>query len=72
VRELAMIAFSDTPIDSMSWSRKARCTSVKGENEPSSITPSTWSSNRTGSTTMLTGAASPSPEVTGCSRWALG
>ena len=59
----AMIVFSTTPIDSLSCSRNARCTSVKRLNDASSITAITWSSNRTGRTITFTGAASPSPDV---------
>ena len=38
--------------------------SVNGWSEPSSITPSTCSSNRTGSTMMFAGASRPSPDST--------
>ena len=64
VRLLAMIVESDTPIVSMSMSRNCLWISLNGRSEPSSITPSTWSSNRTGITMMLAGAASPRPEPT--------
>ena len=62
VRELAMIVLTVTPIVSVIWSRKARCTSVNGLNEASSITASTRSSNSTGSTTTSAGGAAPSEE----------
>ena len=55
VRELAMIVLIVTPMVSTNWSKKARCTSLNGLNEASSITPSTRSSNRIGSTMTLTG-----------------
>ncbi len=50
------------PIVSPSWSRNARCTSLNWSNEASSITAITWSSNRTGITIRLRGAASPRPD----------
>ncbi len=58
-----MIVLSTTPIVSVSCSRKVVCTSVNGAKEPSSMTASTASSNSTGSTITLTGAASPRPDV---------
>ena len=64
VRMLAMIVLSTTPMVSMTCSRKLWLTTVKGRSEASSMTPRTWSSKSTGSTTMLTGDASPSPELT--------
>ena len=57
-----MIAFSETPMISISCSRNWRWTTVKGWNDASSITPSTCSSNTTGRITMVSGEASPSPE----------
>ena len=59
----AWIVFSTTPIDSESCSRKVSCTGVKRLNEASSITAMTCSSNRTGMTMIVVGAASPSPDV---------
>ena len=64
VRRLAMIAFRTTPSVSPSCSRNAWLTSENARSEASSTTASTWSSNRIGMTTMFTGVASPSPEVT--------
>ncbi len=60
---LALIMFSTTPIDSVSWSRKTWWMALKGLNEASSITAFTSPSKRTGSTMMLSGGASPSPEL---------
>ena len=57
-----MIVLSTTPMVSVTCSRNEVCTSVNGAKEPSSITASTASSNSTGSTITLTGAASPRPE----------
>jgi len=59
----AMIVLRTTPIDSLSCSRNARCTSVKRLKDASSITAITWSSNRTGRTTTFTGGALPRPDV---------
>ena len=64
MRIVAWIVLMTMPIVSPSWSRKPRCTSVNGWNDASSITAITWSSKSTGMTTMLRGAASPSPEAT--------
>ena len=63
VRRFAISVFSTTPIVSMSCSRNVRWISLNGSNDASSITPSTWSSNRTGRTMMFTGAPSPRPDV---------
>ena len=59
----ARIVFRTTPIDSESWSRNVCWTSVNRVNDASSITAITFSSNRTGRTMMLAGAASPRPEA---------
>ena len=56
-----MIVLTLTPMVSISWSRKSRWTCVNGVNEASSITPSTWSSNRTGSTITLAGGGLAEP-----------
>ena len=61
----ASIVLSTMPIDSVSWSRKAWWVGLKRSNEASSRTALTWPSKSTGSTMMLAGAASPSPEVIG-------
>ena len=53
------------PIEAVSCSRKAICSSVKSLSEASSITALTWPSNRTGSTMMLLGVASNRPERIG-------
>jgi hypothetical protein len=50
------------PIDSVNWSRKDWCVSEKRLNEASSMTALTSCSNRTGSTMMFSGAASPRAE----------
>ena len=60
---LAPIMLSTTPIDCMSWSRNSWWMALKGWNDASSITALTWPSNSTGSTMMLSGGASPSPEL---------
>ncbi len=62
VRALATIVLRLTPIVSMSWSRKARCTGVNACTEASSITPSTCSSTTMGSTITDVGSVRPSPE----------
>ena len=59
-----MIALSETPTSSMSWSKKARCTSLNGDSEAISMTPRTSPSKSTGSTMMFTGVASPRPDFT--------
>ena len=64
VRRLAMIVERETPIVSSCWLRNCRCSSENGCSDPSSITPSTWSSNSTGMISTLAGAACPRPEVT--------
>ena len=64
VRRLAMIVESETPIVSSCWFRNCRWRSENDRSEPSSITPSTWSSNSTGMIRTLDGGAWPSPEVT--------
>ena len=52
-----------TPRVSVSCSRKSVCTGLNELNEASSMTPSTWSSNKIGSTARFRrGRASPSPE----------
>ena len=53
------------PIEAVSCSRKAICSSVKWLSEASSITALTWPSNSTGSTMMLCGAAWNRPEAIG-------
>ncbi len=58
----ALIVFRTIPMLSTSWSRKSRWTEVKRLNEASSISAMTLPSKRTGTTTMLSGAASPRPE----------
>ncbi len=63
VRMLAPIMFSTTPMDSVSWSRKIWWMALKGLKEASSITPFTSPSNSTGRTMMLSGGASPRPEL---------
>ncbi len=57
-----MMAFSETPMLSISCSRNCICTALNGLNDASSTTPSTCSSNNTGRITMLSGGASPRPE----------
>ena len=52
---VASIEFSTMPIEAVSCSRKAICSSVKWLSEASSITALTWPSNSTGSTMMLLG-----------------
>ncbi len=51
-------------MDSVSWSRNVRWFWLNAWNDASSTTALTSPSNRTGSTTMLRGAALPSPELT--------
>ncbi len=62
---VASIEFSTMPIDAVSCSRKAICSSVKWLKEASSITALTCPSNSTGSTTRLLGVAVNRPEVIG-------
>jgi hypothetical protein len=62
VRMPAAMVFSTMPIDSVSWSRKARWISEKRWNEASSTTAFTCPSNSTGMTTTFEGGASPRPE----------
>ena len=62
VRVFALIVFRTTPIDSESWSRNVCWISVNGAKEASSITAITVSSNSTGKTMRLVGAASPRPD----------
>ena len=50
VRVFASIVLITMPIDSVSWSRNAWCVGLKRSSEASSITPCTWPSNTTGST----------------------
>ncbi len=64
---VASIEFSTMPIEAVSCSRKAVCSSVKWPSEASSITALTWPSNSTGSTMMLLGVASNRPELIGWS-----
>ena len=66
---VASIEFSTMPIEAVSCSRKAICSSVKSLSEASSITALTWPSNSTGSTMMLLGGASNRLEPIG---WAVG
>ena len=63
MRMLASIVFRTMPMLSVSWSRKVRWTSLKRWKEASSTTALTFPSKRTGSTMMLAGVASPSPEL---------
>ena len=63
MRMLASIVFRTMPMLSVSWSRKVRWTSLKRWKEASSITALTFPSKSTGSTMMLAGVASPSPEL---------
>ena len=62
---VASIEFSTMPIEAVSCSRKAICSSVKSLSEASSITALTWPSNSTGSTMMLLGGAVNRPDVIG-------
>ena len=55
VRAFAMIVLKLTPRVSVSCSRKSVCTGLNEVNEASSMTPSTWSSNRIGSTARFAG-----------------
>ena len=64
MRMFARIVLSTTPIVSAIRSRKSWCTGENGRSEASSITPSTWSSNRTGITSSPAAGASPRPEPT--------
>ena len=59
----ASIVLSTRPMLSVSWSRNAWWVTLNGENEASSITARTDPSNSTGSTMMLSGVDSPSPEL---------
>lgn len=61
VRELAMMVLIATPMVFTNWSKNARWTSEKRENEASSMTPRSLSSKRIGMMTTLVGAASPRP-----------
>ena len=63
VRMFAVIMLSTTPMLSMSWSRNSWWMALKGWNEASSMTALTCPSNSTGSTMMLSGGASPRPEL---------
>ncbi len=60
---VAAMVFSTMPIDCVSWSRKARWTSLKWPKEASSMAAFTSPSNSTGSTTMLTGVLPPRLEL---------
>ena len=62
MRALAMIVLKLTPSVSVSCSRKSVCTGLNAVNEASSMTPSTWSSNKTGTMARFAGGASPRPE----------
>ncbi len=62
VRMVASMVATTMPSDSSSWSMKASWTVVKGWKEASSMTPLTSLSKRMGTTTMFSGAASPSAE----------
>ena len=62
VRMLASIVLSTIAIVSVIWSSRLRWISLKWWNEASSMTALTSPSKMTGSTTMLIGVASPSPE----------
>ncbi len=57
-----MIALRETPMISISCSRKSMWTVVNGVKEASSTTPSTVSSKITGRMTIDSGGASPSPD----------
>ena len=59
-----MIVLIATPMVPTNWSKNARWTSLNRVSDAISSTPSTWSSNRIGSTATLTGAAWPSPDPT--------
>ncbi len=59
----AWIMFSTTPMLSASWSRKIWWIWLKGRKDASSTTAFTSPSKRMGSTMMLRGGASPSPEL---------
>jgi hypothetical protein len=61
---LASMVLITIPIDSISWSKKAKCVSLNVWNEASSITAFTSVSNNTGSTIMFNGVPSPSPDET--------
>ncbi len=63
MRAFAMIVLTLTPMVSVSRFRKSWWTCVKGLKEASSMTPSTWSSNRIGSTIRATGADCPRLEA---------
>ena len=63
MRLLAASVLSTTPMLSVSWSRNDRWMSLKRSKDASSITAFTSPSNSTGNTTMLSGGASPSPEL---------
>ncbi len=65
VRVLASMVLSTIPIDSVSCSRNARWVVLNRSKEASSITALTSPSNTMGSTMMLSGVASPSPELIG-------
>ena len=60
VRTFAMIVLRTTPMVSTSCSRNRACTSSKGWNDASSMTPSSCSSKSTGSTSSSAGGALPS------------
>ena len=63
VRMPAPIVLSTMPMLSVSWSRKVWWISEKRLYDASSMTALTWPSKITGSTMMLSGGASPSPEL---------
>ena len=63
VRMFASIVLSTMPMLSVSWSRKVRWMGLNSWNEASSMTALTSPSKSTGNATMLSGAASPSPEA---------
>ena len=61
VRVLASIVLITMPIDSVSWSRNAWCDGLKCSSDASSITPRTWPSKITGSTSTSAAACSDRP-----------
>ncbi len=63
VRALATMVLTLTPMVSISWPRKSRCTGVNGRTAASSITPRTWSSTMIGRTIRASASVRPRPEV---------
>ena len=60
---VASIVLSTMPMLSVIESRNVWWVTLNGENDASSITARSDPSNSTGSTMMLSGVASPSPEL---------